>query len=241
MKLVGYLRVSTLKQSEKFGPQVQQESIMRWAKANGHRIVDWQQDEISGTSELASRAGWLLAEQQVKARTVDGIVVARMDRLARDVLVQELLLRNLTRWGGVVASARESENELLSGESKDPSRKLIRTILGAISEYDREMVTDRLEAARRAKAKAGGYAHGALPYGYRSERGELVPDEHEQAALERMKALAAQGTSTRAIAEILTAEGRPTKRGGSWSSPVVSRILGRTVTQAVSISEGDVA
>jgi DNA invertase Pin-like site-specific DNA recombinase len=227
VKLVGYLRVSTLKQSEKFGPEVQRESIMRWAKANGHRIVDWQQDEISGTSELASRAGWIVAEQQVKTKSADGIVVARMDRLARDVLVQELLLRNLTRWGGIVASARESENELLSGESKDPSRKLIRTILGAISEYDREMVTDRLEAARRVKAGKGGYAHGALPYGYRSVKGELKPDEQEQAALSRMKELATQGKSTRAIADALTAEGHPTKRGGTWSSPIVSRILSR--------------
>lgn len=51
-------------------------------------------------------------------------------------------------------SARESENELLAEESKDPSRKLICTILGGISEYDREMIADRLEAACKAKAAA---------------------------------------------------------------------------------------
>ncbi len=225
MALVGYLRVSTARQQEAFGPDVQKQAIKRWAASNNHRIVAWKEDAISGTSELAQRAGWCEAETLVKAKKADGIVVARMDRLARDVLVQELLLRNTHRLGGVVMSARESENELLSGESKDPSRKLIRTILGAISEYDREMVTDRLEAARRAKAETGGYAHGALPYGFRSVKGDLEPDEAEQTALDLMESLADQGMSTRKIAEILTAEGHRTKRGGKWSSPTVSRIL----------------
>jgi DNA invertase Pin-like site-specific DNA recombinase len=233
MKVVAYLSCSTARQQEAFGPEVQRAAISRWAKAGGHRVVSWQTDTISGTSGVASRAGWVAAEQLVKDGKAAGIVVARLDRLARDVLVQELLLRNTRRFGGVVMSARESENELLSGESKDPSRRLIRTILGAISEYDREMIADRLESARKAKAAAGGYAHGALPYGWRSERGELVEHPAEQAALARMRELHNSGASTREIAEILTAEGHPTKRGGKWSSPTVSRILGRIETQGI--------
>ena len=104
-------------------------------------MVSWQTDTISGMSELASRAGWLAAETLVKGRKADGMVVARLDRLARDVLVQELLLRNTHRLGGVMLSARESENDLLPGESKDPSRKLFRTMIRAISEYDPEMAS----------------------------------------------------------------------------------------------------
>ena len=227
MKVVAYVRCSTARQQEAFGPEVQRDAIRRWTKAKGHRIVSWHTDTISGTSELAQRAGWLAAEQLVKSGKAGGIVIARLDRLARDVLVQELLLRNTHRLGGVVMSARESENELLAGESKDPSRKLIRTILGAISEYDREMIADRLEAARKAKAAAGGYAHGPLPYGWRSEGGKLILHPTEQTALRRMRELRDAGKSTRDIAAILTAEGHPTKRGGEWSSPTVSRILSR--------------
>jgi DNA invertase Pin-like site-specific DNA recombinase len=142
-------------------------------------------------------------------------------------MVQELLLRNTTDYGGIVASTRDGENEMLCGISRDPSRKLIRSILGAISEYDREMTVDRLAAARHAKAAKGGYAHGALPYGFRSVKGKLVPDEQEQAALRCMNTLRTQGKSTRAIASALQDAGYPTKRGGSWTSPVVSRILSR--------------
>lgn len=113
------------------------------------------------------------------------------------------------------------------GESKDPSRKWIRTILGAISEYDREMIADRLEAARKAKAAAGGYAHGALPYGRRSEGGKLIPHDAERVTLRRMRELRDAGKSTRDITAALTAEVHPTKRGGEWSSPTVSGILSR--------------
>lgn len=236
MRVVAYVRTSTARQQEAYGPDVQRAAIREWAKRHGHRVVSWQSDTISGTSELASRDGWRDAAALVKSGKADGVVVARLDRLARDLMVQELLLRKLSDFGGVVLSARDSENEMLTGESKDPSRKLVRTILGAISEYDREMISDRLTAARKAKADGGGYAHGALPYGQKSVGGVLVPVEVEQKALEEMHSLARQGVSTREIATRLTALGYPTKRGGTWSSPTVARILKRTAANPEAVS-----
>jgi DNA invertase Pin-like site-specific DNA recombinase len=227
VRIVAYVRVSSARQEESFGPEVQRSAIRKWSSANGHQVIAWQSDAITGTSELASREGWREAAALVKRGKACGVVVARLDRLARDVMVQEYLLRNLSDFGGVLFSARESENELLNGESKDPSRKLIRTILGAVSEYDREMVSDRLSAARHAKAAGGGYAHGALPYGYRSQGGKLVPVAAEQKALAKMRLLAGQGVPNREIARVLTAEGYPTKRGGQWCAATVGRIIKR--------------
>lgn len=231
MKLAAYVRVSTASQREAFGPAIQRAAIQRWAKAGGHKVVSWQADVISGASELRDRAGWRAAADLVKTGKASGIVVARLDRLARDVMVQELLLRKLSNLGGIVLSTRENENEMLNGESNDPSRKLVRVIMGGISEYDREMTVDRLAAGRAAKAARGGYAHGALPYGYRTVKGALVPDPAEQAALARMRELQGFGYPTREIARVLASEGHPTKRGGRWTSPVVARILARANTR----------
>jgi hypothetical protein len=58
----------------------------------------------------------------------------------------------------------------------------------------------------------------------------LVPNEQEQTALARMIELHNAGASTHRIADTLTAEGHPTKRGGKWSSPTASRILARQDT-----------
>jgi hypothetical protein len=49
-----------------------------------------------------SRDGWLMAAEAVKSGKADGVVVARIDRPARDVMVQEYLLRNLSQFDGVV-------------------------------------------------------------------------------------------------------------------------------------------
>jgi DNA invertase Pin-like site-specific DNA recombinase len=220
--------VSSARQQEAYGPEVQRKAIRQWANSQGHKVIAWQQDTISGASELHARAGWRGAAELIKSGRAQGVVVARLDRLARDVMVQEYLLRNLTEFGGTLFSTRENENEMIGGESKDPSRKLVRTILGAICEYDREMTVDRLAAGRAAKAARGGYAHGALPYGYRSQGGKLIPVPAEQHALATMKALADQGVPVREIARVLTAEGHPTKRGGEWCAATVARILKRT-------------
>lgn len=233
MKVVAYVRVSTAKQEEAYGPAVQRADIVRWAKANGHKVIGWRTDVISGASELSDRAGWSEVAEIVRTGQAKGVVVARLDRLARDVVVQELLLRKLSQFGGVVWSTRSSENEMINNDAKDPARTLVRVILGAISEYDRVMTVDRLASARAAKAARGGYAHGAVPYGFRSQAGVLVPIAAEQTVLRRMRTLATQGESTRAIADLLNSEDVPAKRGGRWSPGTVARLLKRDAVKGV--------
>ncbi|WP_306439131.1 recombinase family protein [Mycolicibacterium elephantis] len=54
-----------------------------------------------------------------------------------------------------------------------------------------------------------------------------MPVPSEQAAMRRICELRDAGASTHQIADTLTAEGHPTKRGGRWASATVSRILAR--------------
>jgi len=77
--------------------------------------------------------------------------------------------------GATVSSTAAGEDTYLSGDPGDPSRQLIRQVLGAVCDHERSMVRLRLSTGRQHKADAGGYAYGAPPFGFRSERGELVP------------------------------------------------------------------
>ena len=95
----------------------------------------------------------------------------------------------------------------LTDDPDDPSRRLIRQVLGAVSEYERSMIALRLRAGRRRKAEKGGYAYGSPPLGWRAERGELVVDDVEAEALARMAELRDDGASLREIATVLTEEG----------------------------------
>jgi DNA invertase Pin-like site-specific DNA recombinase len=109
----------------------------------------------------------------------------------------------------------------------DPQRKLIRTIVGAVNDCNRSMVVTRMQAGRRLKKAAGGYAGGQPPYGYRGgvSTKELAPDPHEQQVLARMRDLAGARHSTRTIAKTINDEGLRTRRRGAWSSPMVSKYV----------------
>ena len=230
MKLVPYLRVSTDRQAEEgTGLGVQLDTIRERASAHSHKLTKPHSDEgVSGTNELAHRPALADAMMLLRQRKADGIVVYRLDRLARDLVLQEQLLREFRRLGADLYSTSEAENAYLVDDPKDPSRKMIRQILGVVSEYERSMIALRLRSARDRKARNGGYAgFGSPAYGLRSEGGELVAVADEQVTIQRIRALSEDGKSIRETIAILEADEITPKRGGTWHPTTISRILNR--------------
>lgn len=229
-RVAGYLRVSTDRQAEEgHGLDVQRRAIGAWAKAANVRVVGYFSDEgVSGSNGLDSRAALADALQSIRDRRASGLVVYRLDRLARDLIVQETLLAEVRRLGGEVFSTSAAEAGYLGDDPDDPSRKLIRQVLGAVSEYERSMIALRLRSGRRRKAELGGLAYGSPPLGYKAVGKALVPNEPEQATLRRMHELAAEGLSVRSIAATLEREGYRGKRGSQrWHPTTVARALRR--------------
>lgn len=230
LRLVGYLRVSTDRQAEEgLGLEIQEQAIRKWAKANGHKIVGVHRDEgVSGSNGIDSREALPDAFADIRRGWASGIVVARLDRLARDLIVQETLLAEVRRLGGEMFSSVPGESAYLGDDPDDPSRKLIRQVLGAVAEYDRAMTVLRLKSGRRRKAEKGGFAYGAPAFGYEAHDGALVPLGAEQVTIGRVRDLCAAEASIREIARILTAEGHRTKRGGTrWHPTTVARLVAR--------------
>jgi len=229
VKVVGYLRVSTERQADEgLGLDVQERAIRSWARANGHRVALCARDEgVSGAKELEHRQGLADALEAIRGRQAGGVVVYRLDRLARDLVLQEQLLAELWRIGASVFSTSAGEAAFLVDDPADPSRRLIRQVLGAVAEYERSMIALRLAAGRRRKAELGGYAYGSPPYGFRAEGRQLAPDPDEHPALERIAELRAGGASLREVARVLTAEGYRPKRGERWHPEVLRHIVER--------------
>jgi DNA invertase Pin-like site-specific DNA recombinase len=229
VKVVGYLRVSTDRQAEKgLGLDVQRQAVREWAKAHSHRIVAYLADEgVSGSNGIENRDALPQALGMVKSGAAQGIVVYRLDRLARDLVLQETLLAEIQRMGGQLFSTSPAESDYLTDDAADPSRTMIRQILGAVSQYERAMIRLRLVAGRRRKAERGGYSYGAPHYGVRAEGGTLVEDPDEAAAVERIRVLRAHGKSLREIAATLTEEGYRPKRSERWHPESLRRIVAR--------------
>jgi len=228
VRLAAYLRISTKEQAEHgYGLPQQRAQITAWAKRHGHRIALWERDEgQSGSNGLDARVGLYGALQAVESGEVEGLVVKQLDRLARDLVLQETLLARIWRHGAQVFSTIEAESDSLADGGEDPTRNLTRQILGAIAEYERALIVMRLRGGKLAKQAEGGYVGGRVPYGSQlTDDGKLEPDEAEREVVRRMQTMRESGASYREICAALNGDGIHTKSGTEWVPPTVRTIL----------------
>lgn len=209
-----------------YGLDTQRTAIRSAARTLGARVVKFIADPaVSGALPAEDRPGLTEALSLVRSGQANGVIVRDLDRLARAVTVQEAILAEVwNRLGGRVFTAT---GEVPRDDPDDPMRTAMREMAGVFAGLERRMIVKRLRDGRAAKARTGGHAVGPAPFGHDAVNGELASNPVEQAALRLMRKLAAGGASTRDIADALTAEGHPTKRGGVWSSATVARILAR--------------
>src|SRR5580698_4194196 len=167
MRLVGSIRVSTIGQAQDgYGLDVQEKDIRAWCRANGHDLVKMVKDEaVKGTTEALDRPGLAEALAMIQDKKVDGLIVAKLDRLARSLTVQEAALAMVWRAGGLVFSA--DSGELAPDDASDPMRTAMRQMIGVFAQLERAMIVSRMAKGREAKAAAGLYAGGAPALGYR--------------------------------------------------------------------------
>lgn len=229
MKIVAYLRVSTDKQAEEgFGLDVQRAHCRTWAKANGHRIVSWRIDEgLSGSNGLETRVGLYDAMGDLRDGAADALLVPKLDRLARDLIVQEQLLAEVRRLGREAFSASAAEASYVTDDPEDPSRKLIRQIIGAVNEWERSTIVLRMRRGRKMKASQGKFAYGSPRFGTKAVERELAANDDEIAVIGVMREMRDSGLSYGKIAERLNEQGKLPKRGGKWYAQTVSRVLNR--------------
>jgi DNA invertase Pin-like site-specific DNA recombinase len=236
VKLVAYLRVSSEGQVDGYGLDAQRRAVRSWAKAHGHRIVHTCSDEgVSGALEASERPGLSCVLDRLSDGTAEGLIVARLDRLARSLTVQEATLGLLWRRGATVFSA--DTGEVHADDPDDPMRTAIRQVMGTFAELDRKMVSKRLRDGRKAKAAAGkkavgDYAFGYCPTGKGRER-DAGLNEKEQAAVARILNLRREGRSYRQIAAELDREGQRPRRADHWSAMAVRNVVKREAPQLV--------
>ncbi len=229
MDLVAYVRVSSETQLDGFGLVVQERAIRQWARTQQHRIVAVHRDEgRSGTLPVDQRAGLTdaLGALPVRAR---GLVVARLDRLARHLTVQEAVLLQVWRVGADVFTVDGPDGgQVHQDDDEDPMRTAMRQMAGVFAQLERAQVVKRLRDGRRAKADSGRHAVGAYAFGYagsgRGRERDAAPVDVEQRAVQRICELRGAGASYRAIAAALDSEGLRPRRAERWSSMSVRNV-----------------
>ena len=111
---------------------------------------------------------------RVALRDLDGILITAPDRLARNYVHQVLLLEEITATGCQV-------HFLDRPMSQDPHDQLLLQIRGAVAEYERSLIAERMRRGRLRKLQAGVLLPWVrVPYGYRVD-----PDRRAVGELER--------------------------------------------------------
>jgi DNA invertase Pin-like site-specific DNA recombinase len=210
MKIFGYTRVSGQSQNDGDGPERQECAIRKFCSTHTLPLLAFHHEAITGKTEALARPVFsgLLAQADV-------IVVEKMDRLARDLVVSELLLREC-RIQKIKVYAADQGLLDMAGDCEEPGRKLIRQILGAVAEFEKSTIVMRMDAARQRIIAKGGRCGGAYPYGHYEGEARI-----KQLAKDFQKA----GNSLTQIAVLLNEGGLKPRFGKKWNKFSVHRIL----------------
>lgn len=218
---VAYLRVSTDRQE--LGPEAQRAAIEAWAAREGVTVAAWHVDAgVSGAAAIADRPELVAALASLTVHRAGVLVVAKRDRLARDVMAAAMLERMALDAGARIVSAAGEGTD-----SNDPSAVLMRTLVDAFAQYERAMIAARTKAALGAK-RARGERAGTVPYGFTSDAaGRLSPCPAERAIIAQVHALRAAGVTLRGIVAELARAGVVGRTGNALAMAQVQNILTR--------------
>lgn len=215
MNVFGYLRVSSRGQIDGDGPERQRLAIKAFSES--HCLTfgrEFFERGVSGTVEAVDRPEFVSLMECIKEsreegnRPVDAIVIERMDRLARCLMTQEFLLAECRKQGIKVFSADQGVLTDMASDGGDPTRKLIRQILGALAEWEKSQLVLKLRVARqRVKAKTG-RCEGQPAYG-----ATAVEERILQFALAMFETYKDYGR----VAKLLNDGGFTTKQGSAWT------------------------
>lgn len=159
-------------------------------------LNEFRDEGVSGTKEGFDRPGLTDLFVALRSNGVRTVLVENASRLARDLMGGEVILAEFRKLGVTVIAA-DSGVDLTVGNN-DPTSVLIRQILGAVAQFEKSILVQKLRASRVRIRRSSGRCEGRKPYGSTPE---------EQAVISRIKTLHADGKTQKEICEVLNAEG----------------------------------
>ena len=228
MRVALYARVSTTRQAQAQGIEQQLDRLRAAVSERGWELDDqhvYRDDGYSGAR--IGRPGLDRLRDHAALAELDLVLVTAPDRLARNYVHQVLLIEELAGHGCQV--------EFLDRPmTADPHDQLLLQIRGAVAEYERTLIAERMRRGRQAKLRAGTLLPWTTaPFGYRLDpdrprRADAVRTEPGEAALiaQLFDWYLEPGATIYQLAARLTDLGVPTPMGGPrWNVASVRGIL----------------
>ena len=203
-----YLRVSTTQQAASgLGIEAQRERTAAYAVSKGWRHVEILDNAVSGTTTPGKRLGLSQALELLDTHQADVLIVSSLDRLSRSV--RDVL--------DLADRARRNDWSLaildLGVDTTHATGRFLLTVLAAITQLERDMISERTTAALAARAA----------------RGETLGRPPSQATIDAAPLiieLRAEGLSWTQVCARLNDDGQPTPTGlGPWRVNTARRAI----------------
>lgn len=218
--VVAYIRVSTDGQTgeDKFGLEVQKQQIIEYCRKNDMSILKWYADE--GESGAKERPGFdEIVYGEVSNPPVEAVIVAKTDRVARDIEIYYYYKMLLRKKEIELVSIAEDFGKFGAFSS------MLESFTLCVAQMERDNINKRTSSGRAAKSAQGGYSGGRTPFGYRAENGKMVivPDEAE-VVREIFHMKDGEGKTYKSVVERLNSEGKKNRSGTAFSISTVQTI-----------------
>jgi site-specific DNA recombinase len=215
---LGYIRVSTDDQT--LSVEAQRTRLVRWCAERHIALVAVQEDVgVSGGAALDKRPGLMAALDALAPGML--LVAVKRDRLARDTMNAAMIERLAERAGAQVLTCDGA------GEGDSPEAGLMRHMIDAFAEYERQLIKARTKGAMGHKRSKGERISRHGPYGKTLDVDglHLLDQADEQDVIRIARALHTAGLSRRGIAARLTVQGLYSRVGTVFTSSSIRAMV----------------
>ena len=214
-----WIRVSTEDQAKGESPEHHEERARSYAKSRGWRVKE--------VYNLAGQSGKAVMQhpeakrmmKDIERGHITGLVFSKLARLSRN-------RRELEDFSDFF---RKHEADLISlSEAIDTSTaggRMFFHLLGVFAQWEREEITERVNASVLTRAKLGKSINGSAPYGYHWKDRKLVVKQDEAAIRRKVYELFVQTRRKGYVAQQLNAAGYRTRNGSLWRDTSILRLL----------------
>ncbi len=149
MKVYAYLRVSTYKQDL----DTQREEVLKYCKYRGHEVVRIFEDIASGKDTNRKAFNEMIDLLQSNPQGIESLVIWKLDRIGRSI-------RDLIRISDFLQKQNVGMIAITSNiDTTTKEGRLFFYMMGAFSEYERELTMERTQVAIEAARNSGKVCH----------------------------------------------------------------------------------